>query len=42
MEDNMNLVSQYTAQLMETKGIHGFVYSSQDWSEKMIFYQMRL
>ncbi len=34
MKSNMNLVSQYAAQVMETKGIHGFVYSSQDWSEK--------
>ncbi len=38
MQKKMNLVAQYTAQIMERKGIHGFVYSSQVWSEhKTIF-----
>lgn len=31
--DRFNIVSSYAAQLMESKGIHGFVYCSQNWSE---------
>jgi len=33
MIDKMNTVSAYAAQLMEAKGIHGFVYTMQNWSE---------
>ena len=33
MIDKMNTVSAYAAQIMEAKGIHGFVYTSQNWSE---------
>ena len=33
MIDRLNIVSAYTAQFMESKGIHGFVYAQQAWSE---------
>lgn len=33
MIDKMNTISAYAAQLMEAKGIHGFVYTMQNWSE---------
>jgi hypothetical protein len=33
MIERMNTVSSYAAQIMEARGIHGFVYSSQLWSE---------
>jgi len=33
MIDRMNTVASYTAQIMETKGINGFVYCSQAYSE---------
>jgi hypothetical protein len=33
MIERMNKVSSYAAQIMEAKGIHGFVYSSQLWCE---------
>lgn len=33
MIDKMNIISAYAAQIMEAKGIHGFVYCSQAWSE---------
>jgi len=33
MIDKMNTVSAYAAQIMESKGIHGFVFTSQNWSE---------
>ena len=33
MIDKMNSVSAYAAQIMEAKGIHGFVYTMQNWSE---------
>lgn len=32
-KEAMNTVASYAAQLMEAKGIHGFVYSSQLWPE---------
>lgn len=34
MKDRMNIVSSYTAQIMEEKGINGFCYSSQVYSEQ--------
>ena len=34
MKDRMNIVSSYTAQLMEERGINGFCYSSQVYSEQ--------
>ncbi len=33
MIERMNKVSSYAAQVMESRGIHGFVYTSQTWSE---------
>lgn len=33
MIDKMNTVSAFAAQIMEAKGIHGFVFTSQNWSE---------
>jgi hypothetical protein len=33
MIERMNIVSAYAAQIMEAKGIHGFVYCSQAYSE---------
>lgn len=33
MIDRMNTIASYAAQIMETKGIHGFVYCSQTYSE---------
>lgn len=33
MIERLNKVSSFAAQLMESKGIHGFVYASQTWSE---------
>lgn len=33
MIDRLNIVSAYAAQLMESKGIHGFVYAQQTFSE---------
>ncbi len=33
MIERMNKVSSYAAQIMEARGIHGFVYCSQLWSE---------
>jgi hypothetical protein len=33
MIKKMNTVSSYAAQTMEAKGIHGFVFASQTWSE---------
>lgn len=33
MIERMNKVSSYAAQVMEARGIHGFVFSSQLWSE---------
>jgi len=35
MKDRMNIVSSYTAQIMEEKGINGFCYSSQVYSEQL-------
>lgn len=33
MIEKMNAVSAYASQIMEAKGIHGFVYTMQNWSE---------
>jgi len=34
MKDRMNIISSYTSQLMEERGINGFCYSSQVYSEQ--------